>query len=345
MAEALTHADVERLLSLTKHSSDGRAASNGGGLSVFGDVESAGAAAGDRAKQLSEDRLDAVAALHEAICGPYAAALSGVLRSAVEIRLAGVEQISFAELGTRLASPSHICQLKAEPTTEPWWLQIEPAILFPIIDRMLGGGHEVPAVLRRPLTEIETRLAARVSGMFLDELRKAWGKIVDWRLLVDRIESDPQRLQGLGQDEWIVVMDFEIGLGKSRGMLSLCVSAKTIQRTVDASTDGLVGDGRAEKLGRGREARNGNSVQLVAQLAETKIGSADLVGLRVGDIINTEQSVDAPIVVSVDGKPKYRASLGALKGRKAIRIDEAILPVSASGPNTSAITGDSKKKA
>ncbi len=148
MAEALTHADVERLLSSTKHNSDGRAASGNGGLSVFGEsvVDSSGATAGDDATQLGENRLDAVAALHEAICRPYAAALSGLLRSVVEVRLASTEQLAFAELTNRLASPSYICQLKTEPLAEPWWLQIEPAILFPIIDRLLGGGHEARRV-------------------------------------------------------------------------------------------------------------------------------------------------------------------------------------------------------
>ncbi len=114
-------------------------------------------------------------------------------------------------------------------------------------------------------------------------------------------------------------------------MLSLCVPVKVI-RQAEFFANGLKVNSQSEKFGQRDETRNSNSVQLVAQLTETKIASDDLVGLRVGDIINTEQSVDTPIVVSVDGKPKYRASLGALKGRKAIRIEEAIVETSPSVP-------------
>ncbi len=69
----------------------------------------------------------------------------------------------------------------------------------------------------------------------------------------------------------------------------------------------------------------------MAQLAETKINTGDLIGLRVGDIITTEKDVNTPIVISVEGLPKYHARPGAFKGRKAIRIDEPMAPV---GPPT-----------
>ena len=65
-------------------------------------------------------------------------------------------------------------------------------------------------------------------------------------------------------------------------------------------------------------------LQLVAQLAETKISTGDLIGLRIGDIITTEKDVNTPIVISVEGHPKYHARPGALKGRKAIRIEQAM---------------------
>jgi flagellar motor switch protein FliM len=46
----------------------------------------------------------------------------------------------------------------------------------------------------------------------------------------------------------------------------------------------------------------------------------DLIELRVGDIITTEQDVHAPLTVAVQRIPKFQASPGALKGKKAIQI-------------------------
>ena len=68
-------------------------------------------------------------------------------------------------------------------------------------------------------------------------------------------------------------------------------------------------------------------MEVVVELAETKITTGDLIGLRVGDIITTEKDVNTPIVISVEGLPKFHARAGAFKGRKAIRIDEAMASV------------------
>ena len=62
------------------------------------------------------------------------------------------------------------------------------------------------------------------------------------------------------------------------------------------------------------------------ELAHTTISTGDLVGLRVGDIITTEQDCHAPLLVNVEGIPKFRALPGLFKGRKAIQVDEVIEP-------------------
>ena len=49
-----------------------------------------------------------------------------------------------------------------------------------------------------------------------------------------------------------------------------------------------------------------------------------MIGLRIGDVITTQKDVHSPLVVSVEGIPKFRALPGAFKGHKAVRIDGVI---------------------
>ena len=62
------------------------------------------------------------------------------------------------------------------------------------------------------------------------------------------------------------------------------------------------------------------SVELVVELADTTIATADLISLRVGDIIASEKDIHQPLVVSVEGRAKFHAKPGQYKGRKAIEV-------------------------
>jgi flagellar motor switch protein FliM len=61
-------------------------------------------------------------------------------------------------------------------------------------------------------------------------------------------------------------------------------------------------------------------IEVVVELAATRINTSDMLELRVGDIIASEKDVNEPLLVYVEGKPKFYAAPGKYKGRKAIQI-------------------------
>jgi flagellar motor switch protein FliM len=67
-------------------------------------------------------------------------------------------------------------------------------------------------------------------------------------------------------------------------------------------------------------------VEVVVELATTKITTSDMLGLRVGDIIASEKDIREALMVYVQGKPKFYASPGKYKGRKAIQIEAGYQP-------------------
>ncbi len=281
-----------------------------------------------RPERVGKEQMRALQTLHEGFSRNFGAALSGLLRSIIEVKLTSVDQLTYSEFVFSLENPTCFNLIKAEPLEGHLILDINPSILYPIIDRLLGGGRDPTPLARRPLTEIELRLVAKLTSLFMEEFRRAWANVLDLRPVVERVESNPQLVQIVPPNEVIVLISFELSLGETRGMMNLCIPFNSIERIGQKlSSNSWVAYGRrgatAETTERiGRNLR-GAMVQLVAQLAETKINTGDLIGLRVGDIITTEKDVNTPIVISVEGHAKYHARPGALKGRKAIRIDEA----------------------
>ena len=240
-----------------------------------------------------------------------------------------VDQLTYSEFVFSLENPTCFNLLKADPLEGNLILDINPSILYPIIDRMLGGGKESGAVSRRPLTEIELRLVRKITTKFLAELKRAWANVLELNLEVERVESNPQLVQIVPPNEVVVLISFELAINDVRGMMNLCVPFNSIERISNRLTANNWGNyGRSaateESIGQiGRRLDHAN-VELVVTLAESTISTKDLIELRVGDIITTDVDVEGLLEVSVAGLPKFEASPGAFRGQKAIQIERTL---------------------
>lgn len=283
-----------------------------------------------RPERVGKDQMRALQTLHEGFGRNFGAALSALLRSIVEMKLTSVDQLTYSEFVFSLENPTCFNLLKADPLEGNLILDINPSILYPIIDRLLGGGRETSALARRPLTEIELRLVRRITDLFLEELHRAWENVLDLDLAVVRVESNPQLVQIVPPNEVVVLISFELTVGDVRGMMNLCVPFNSIERiSGKLSSNSWVTYGRRQATPESMRQISGNLqgslLGLVVRLADTQISTKDLVGLRVGDIITTEKDVRSALTVELEGVAKFTARPGAFKGRKAIRIDEPIV--------------------
>jgi flagellar motor switch protein FliM len=132
-------------------------------------------------------------------------------------------------------------------------------------------------------------------------------------------------VQIIPANEVIVLISFELAVGDTRGMMNLCIPFNSIERiSAKLSSNNWVTYSKRpatpESMQRMGNRLAGAPVEVVVALAATRITTSDMLGLRVGDIIASEKDVRDPLVVSVGGKPKFIASPGKFKGRKAIQI-------------------------
>ena len=282
-----------------------------------------------RPERVGKEQMRGLQTLHEGFGRNFAAGLSAMLRAMVEVKLTSVDQLTYSEFVFSLENPTCFNLLKAEPLEGNLILDINPSILYPIIDRLLGGGRDSGPLARRPLTEIELRLVTRITNLFLAELRRAWENVLDLKIEVVRVESNPQLVQIVPPNEVVVLISFELTLGEVRGMVNLCIPFNTIERIggkLSANSWVAYGKRQATPETIQQISRNLRSslVELRVRLAQTKINTRELIGLRVGDIITTQKDVHSPLLVSVHNVPKFHASPGAFKGHKAIRVEEVL---------------------
>jgi flagellar motor switch protein FliM len=287
-----------------------------------------------RPERVGKEQMRALQSLHEGFGRNFGAALSALLRTIVEVKLTSVDQLTYSEFVFSLENPTCFNLLRAEPLDGHLILDLNPSILYPIVDRLLGGGKDGGPITRRPLTEIELRLVSRITSLFLQELKHAWENVLTLKLSVERVESNPQLAQIVPPNEVVILVSFEVAMGELRGMINLCIPFNSIERVsskLSANTwasynrSGATPESRA-LIGRRLDR---SLVDVVVTVAETHVTTGDLIGLRVGDIITTDKDTRAPLDVAVQGVNKFLASAGALKGNKAIRVETEPAPPAA----------------
>ncbi len=325
--EVLSQAEVENLLNSLDGGGAPRAAERPGKVAKH--KEKISLYDFRRPERVGKEQVNSLQTLHEGFGRNFGAALSTLLRSIVEVKLTSVDQLTYSEFIFSLENPTCFNLLRADPLEGHLILDISPTILYPIIDRLLGGGKDTGTPTRRPLTEIELRLTGKITGIFMDELKRAWQNVLPLELSVVRVESNPQLVQIVPPNEVVVLIGFELTLGEVRGMMNLCIPFNSIERmadklTVNSWTAYRRGEATAESIRQTSENLKRAPVEVMVELASTKLSTAELIGLRVGDIITTDHDLNHPLRVHVAGSPKFLARPGMFKGHKAIRVEEPL---------------------
>jgi hypothetical protein len=103
-------------------------------------------------------------------------------------------------------------------------LEISPLIIYPIIDRLLGGTSQDLFIPQRPMTLIETRLIGNVTsrGLIAHWPRRG-PSVKKMQFAIAATESNPQLVQIVPPNEVVVVIGFELKMGNRAGTMNLCI--------------------------------------------------------------------------------------------------------------------------
>ncbi|MEZ6318931.1 MAG: flagellar motor switch protein FliM [Phycisphaerales bacterium] len=284
-----------------------------------------------RPERVSKDQMRALRTLHESFARNFGASLSGFLRTIVEVRVATCEQMTYGEFINGLPNPTSFKLIQADDLEGQMCLEISPLIIYPIIDRLLGGTSQDLFIPQRPMTQIETRLISNVTDRGLVALSEAWESVRKLAFEVAATESNPQLVQIVPPNEVVVVIGLETKLSNRAGTMNLCIPYNVIEPVMDElaaqSWFRARRDHDSAELGKRLGKNLGRApVRLSAVLAETTITLRDLANMQVGDLIVTEKAATEPVVLRVEGEPKYLGHVGRFKGSRALRITRAVRP-------------------
>jgi flagellar motor switch protein FliM len=278
-----------------------------------------------RPARVPHGHMRSLQSLHEGFARHLQSALSALLRTTIEVKVAAVHQIPLAEFMESLPRPTALAVLAAEPFEGNFLLEVNPTIACPMIERLLGSGKFGAWQQDKALSALEWTVMDAVMGRALELLKETWSPVAASAFRVVRRESDPGRIQLQNPNEASVSVVFEIVMGDQRGSLNLAFPVMAIEGHWDRLGTPAAIAARKKDPVPGQESIISRrlapaEVQITAELQGERMRIRDLETLRPGDVIVTAHPQTAPVLVSVEGHVKYQGKLGSLKDRKAVKI-------------------------
>ncbi len=284
-----------------------------------------------RPERVSKDQMRALQTLHESFARSYGALLSGYLRTIVEVKAANIEQMTFSEFTHALPNPTCFNLLSCEPLEGNICMEISPLIIYPVIDRLLGGSNADLFIPQRPLTAIELRLVSKIIDRAKIGLEEAWANVTPLNFQLEESESNPALVQIVPPNEVVVVVNFEVKMSSRAGTMSLCIPYNVIEPVIDKlSSQSWAAYKKNKKDNHLRSRLEGHleaaKLDVTTVLADTTMSVTDLMNLQVGDVVLTGKPASSPLSLSVEGKRKYIGQLGQYRGNRAFKVTRAITP-------------------
>jgi flagellar motor switch protein FliM len=278
-----------------------------------------------RPERVSKDQMRALQTLHEQFARNFGASLSGFLRTIVEVKVATCEQMTYGEFISALPNPTSFNLIESDALEGQVCMELSPLIIYPIIDRLLGGTSQDLFIPQRPMTMIESRLIGNVTTRGLEAMSEAWAGVKQMSFMIKATESNPQLVQIVPPNEVVVVVGFEVKMSNRAGTMSLCIPYNVIEPVMEAvSAQTWFSSGQANRVPGLRDRLGGTlagaGVTVSGVLARTTISLRDLATMAEGDLILTETPATRPMILAVEGERKFLAHIGQHRNKRAMRI-------------------------
>ena len=182
--------------------------------------------------RIPKSQLQTIHLLYENLVRSLTASLASYLQSDLSGHLVSVEQIPYATFLDGLPPQTCMVSLNLLPYGDNAVLEINPSLIFPALQLLLGGKETSGSVLNRDLTEMERFLLSNLFLLIARDLEQAWKGVDDVEFKVASPETNWQQMRPLGPTDAVVAIGMEFKIGESTGMINLAMPSITLKTMI-----------------------------------------------------------------------------------------------------------------
>jgi len=247
----------------------------------------------------------------------------------VEVSLDQVSTVRFGDYMNSIPLPAMLSVFKAEEWDNHGLMVTDSALIYSIVDVLLGGRKGTPAIRieGRPYTTIESKLVERMVQVTLGDLSSAFDPLSPVSFTLDRMETNPRFATITQAGNACVLARLRVDMGDRGGRVEVIIPYATLEPVRELLLQMFMG----EKFGRDSIWENHltqelyqTDVQLQAVLGEQVLSLHDILNWEIGTQIVFNTFVDDELELRCGQVPMFRGPVGQKLGGIAVKIDKYI---------------------
>jgi flagellar motor switch protein FliM len=208
-------------------------------------------------------------------------------------------------------------------------LELNPSLVFPILEMLLGGSGKTTINIQRDITEIEQKLLDGLLRIILQDLREAWRVVTAVDFTVAAMETEPQLLHILAPNEAVVAIAVEVRIGETVGMMNIAMPSiviKMMRQKFDQQWSLRKTHASLAEEERVLRFLRDASLVLEARLTGPTLTVQDLLGLEEGQLLTFDHPVGRPVDMEVNGGRKFSGRVVTTGKKRAFQVEEMRRP-------------------
>lgn len=271
------------------------------------------------------DQFDALDEVYDKFINLLNVSLASSLQRAIEVKMVSKEIVKFGEFLQAFANPTGFSIYTMEPLIGSALLAVEPNLGFALIDCMFGGKGK-PLAKIREFTQIEQRMLNRFYLEVLRELERAWGVAYHIRFVQKKTETKPEFVNLVSPNDLVLTFVFSINGEQFSGNIHVCTPFLMLEPIKDKLSSRYLREKDRAHAFKDQLAwlLRDTQVNMVAELGKTVRTIGQILEMDADDIVKIDTGPQDPVVLKVEGMPKFLGMPGVVKGNRAVQITDQI---------------------
>lgn len=255
--------------------------------------------------------------------------LQSTLKTIVDIDIGEISTVAYRDYLLSVSEPTCMYKILIDKLRALASIEVQPAFVFFLVDRLLGGTGTLVEI-NRAVTPIEESIMLRIMQNCFQALKETFkNQFPGINFQYNGFETNPNFVNIAPSSDVVALIGIDITIKEEVFNLNICFPSSVIDPILEklSQSSWQAQENITKKsINIIEDYIKYSMLDVVIEFANTEIELDDFMSLKEGDVLELDKKLDEPLVLKVDGKPKYFVKAGVDGTRKAFEFIRPLTP-------------------